>query len=214
MENPAFIVACRSSDNALGGTARSPGRINRCTARPRLWTGRDRGFIPRPRRWPDGRVAMQRTANPRTAVRFRLRPPLPKSATDIVDLSTENTPTGTLGRTGCIFRNPVHVALPAWSRRQPALCLVRARLAISFGYALQSSQQQALERLQRRDWVRLIDVSPTRESGPHMVMRAFHVMEPALRWFEKKRRSAVLLRDRRLRLKRGPTRKKRRTAKR
>jgi hypothetical protein len=30
-------------------------------------------------------------------------------------------------------------------------------------------------------------------------MRAFHVMEPALRWFEKKRRSAVLLRDRQAR---------------
>jgi hypothetical protein len=94
MENPAFIVACRSSDNALDGTARSPGRINRRTARPRLWTGRDRGFIPRPRRRPDGRVAMQRTANPRTAVRFRFRPPLPKSAFDIVCLFAESTPTG------------------------------------------------------------------------------------------------------------------------
>ena len=212
MENPAFIVACRSSDNALDGTARSPGRINRCTARPRLWTGRDRGFIPRPRRRPDGRVAMQRTANPRTAVRFRLRPPLPKSATDIVDLFTENTPTGTLGRTGCIFRNPVHVALPAWSRRQPALCLVRARLAISFGYALQSSKHSSA-------CSGATGYASSTSRQPVQIrtafgLRAFHVMEPALRWFEKKRRSAVLLRDRRLRLKRGPTRKKRRTAKR
>jgi hypothetical protein len=43
---------------------------------------------------PDGRVAMQWTANPRTAVRFRFRPPPLKTAFDSKRLFARKCPTG------------------------------------------------------------------------------------------------------------------------
>src|SRR5665213_3564886 len=81
MENPVFIVACGASDNLFDTRGAAPRTaIKPLIRREALWTGRRRGFISRPRRRPDGRVAMQRTANPRTPVRFRVRPPLMQSA--------------------------------------------------------------------------------------------------------------------------------------
>ena len=62
---PAVSAACSgrelASPPAPGGTG-----AHLTAAGPRAYT------TPH---WPDGRVVMQRTANPRTAVRFRFRPP-------------------------------------------------------------------------------------------------------------------------------------------
>ena len=63
------------------------------------------------------------------------------------------------------------------------------KFAIAVDYPLTQAQQDALERLQLRDWIRLIDVSSIAcmpvTAFPVAVFRVFHVMPEAVRWFEK-----------------------------
>ena len=59
------------------------------------------------------------------------------------------------------------------------------KFAIAIDYPLDEARQQALERLQLRGWVRLIDVSSSAVSGFNL-MRIFHVMPEAVAWFERR----------------------------
>lgn len=58
------------------------------------------------------------------------------------------------------------------------------KLAIEYGYQFDDRAQLALERLQLRDWIRLIDISPV-HAAPGRVMRVFRVMPEAVAWFER-----------------------------
>jgi len=55
------------------------------------------------------------------------------------------------------------------------------KFAISVGYPV-LSVQQALERLQLRDWVRLVDVTTIAATEGKALMRVFRVMPAAVKW--------------------------------
>lgn len=57
------------------------------------------------------------------------------------------------------------------------------KFGIEIGYKLTQSQQDALERLQLRDWIRLIDISPV-TAGGWMPLRVFRVMPDAVAWHQ------------------------------
>lgn len=66
------------------------------------------------------------------------------------------------------------------------------KFAIEIGYRFRGNNEQfALERLQLRDWIRLIDVSPVAEL-PGRIMRVFRVMPEAVEWYEKHRADMIL----------------------
>ena len=56
------------------------------------------------------------------------------------------------------------------------------KFAIAVDFQLTQAQQHALERLQLRDWIRLIDVSVISVSYGKIV-RVFRVMPEAVRWY-------------------------------
>ncbi len=57
------------------------------------------------------------------------------------------------------------------------------KFAIQLGYTPEQDIQDALERLMLRDWIRLIDVSPTwTATSDGRLMRVFRVMPDALEW--------------------------------
>ena len=64
------------------------------------------------------------------------------------------------------------------------------KFAIALNYPLSEAQQFALERLQLRDWVRLIDVSSIActpvTAFPVAVFRVFRVMPEAVQWFKER----------------------------
>jgi len=57
------------------------------------------------------------------------------------------------------------------------------KLGIQVDYSLSEDLQRALERLQLKDWIRLIDVA-TIEASCGKLMRIFLVMPPAVAWYE------------------------------
>lgn len=57
------------------------------------------------------------------------------------------------------------------------------KFAISVQVVLEPDRQHALERLQLKDWIRLIDVSMVAASHGQ-VMRVFKVMPEAVAWYE------------------------------
>jgi hypothetical protein len=57
------------------------------------------------------------------------------------------------------------------------------KMGIEIGCPLQAALQEALERLQIRDWIRLIDVSPI-AALRGKILRIFRVMPDAVRWME------------------------------
>ena len=61
------------------------------------------------------------------------------------------------------------------------------KMAIEVGCPLEEPLQTALERLQVRDWVRLIDVSPIAALRGKL-LRIFRVMPDAVQWMESVRR--------------------------
>lgn len=56
------------------------------------------------------------------------------------------------------------------------------KFAIQVNYPLSEEKQQALERLQLRDWIRLIDVADV-SAFPGVLMRIFLVMPQAVTWY-------------------------------
>jgi hypothetical protein len=54
------------------------------------------------------------------------------------------------------------------------------------GVTFAQEQQDALERLMLRDWIRLIDISYAPNAGPGM-FRVFRVMPEAVAWYESQR---------------------------
>lgn len=56
------------------------------------------------------------------------------------------------------------------------------KFGIEIGQQLPEDKQAALERLQLRDWVRLIDVSPV-AAMPGKIFRIFLVMPVAVEWY-------------------------------
>jgi hypothetical protein len=54
------------------------------------------------------------------------------------------------------------------------------------GMAFAQEQQDALERLMLRDWIRLIDISYAPTAGPGM-FRVFRVMPEAIAWYESRK---------------------------
>jgi len=56
------------------------------------------------------------------------------------------------------------------------------KFIVEIGQALSQPQQEALERLQLRDWIRLIDVSPV-ANIPGRMFRVFRVMPVAVEWY-------------------------------
>jgi hypothetical protein len=60
------------------------------------------------------------------------------------------------------------------------------KFVIPVGFTLPQHLQNALERLMLRDWIRLIDVSPTPTAiGDNRLMRVFRVMPEAVEWYER-----------------------------
>lgn len=57
------------------------------------------------------------------------------------------------------------------------------KMGIEVGCPLQVALQEALERMQMRDWVRLIDVSPI-AALPGKLLRIFRVMPVGILWME------------------------------
>ncbi len=57
------------------------------------------------------------------------------------------------------------------------------KMSIEVGCPLQVSLQQALERMQMRDWIRLIDVSPI-AALPGKLLRIFRVMPVGILWMD------------------------------
>jgi hypothetical protein len=55
------------------------------------------------------------------------------------------------------------------------------KFAIQVGYPLDEDEQNALERLMLRDWIRLIDIGPV--AAHPGVMRIFRVMPEAVNWY-------------------------------
>lgn len=55
------------------------------------------------------------------------------------------------------------------------------KFAIQLGYTLDRDEQDALERLMLRDWIRLIDIS-TVAAMPGKLMRIFRIMPEAVAW--------------------------------
>lgn len=56
------------------------------------------------------------------------------------------------------------------------------KFCIEVAQPLSQQQQDALERLQLRDWIRLIDISPI-GSMPGKIFRVFRVMPVAVEWY-------------------------------
>lgn len=56
------------------------------------------------------------------------------------------------------------------------------KFVVEIGQALSQPQQDALERLMLRDWIRLIDISPI-GSMPGKIFRVFRVMPVAVEWY-------------------------------
>lgn len=65
-----------------------------------------------------------------------------------------------------------------------ALANERGKFGVEVGYPLDERRQEALERLQERDWIRLIDVSTTAVSQGK-VLRLFLLTKAALDWLKK-----------------------------
>jgi len=64
--------------------------------------------------------------------------------------------------------------------------------AVPLGVALPQKLQDALERLMLRDWIRLIDVSPTpTATGDLRLMRVFRVMPIAVEWYQREKRTGA-----------------------
>lgn len=60
------------------------------------------------------------------------------------------------------------------------------KFVIQVGLTLPQNLQNALERLMLRDWIRLIDISPTpTATGDHRLMRVFRAMPAAVEWYER-----------------------------
>lgn len=56
----------------------------------------------------------------------------------------------------------------------------KGKFAIAVGYPMSQEQQDALERLQLRDWIRLIDVSTIEHDKKFRLFRVFMLTPPAL----------------------------------
>jgi hypothetical protein len=61
----------------------------------------------------------------------------------------------------------------------------KGKFAISIGHRLSNERQFALERLQERDWIRLIDVTPITTAGPRDLLRVFMLNAPALAFLKR-----------------------------
>jgi hypothetical protein len=66
----------------------------------------------------------------------------------------------------------------------------KATFGIALGAAIGKEKQFALERLQKREWIRLIDVTPiaavrASEGGGVPVFRVFLLMKPALAFLKR-----------------------------
>lgn len=64
----------------------------------------------------------------------------------------------------------------------------KGKFVVPIDAGLDQQQQDALERLMLRDWIRLIDVSPASQAAPHspfQLYRVFRVMPVAVSWFKK-----------------------------
>ena len=61
-----------------------------------------------------------------------------------------------------------------------------SKFALAVGLALDADLQFALERLQIRGWVRLIDLSVL-ATAPGLLFRVFYVLPEAVAWFEERR---------------------------
>jgi len=58
------------------------------------------------------------------------------------------------------------------------------KFGIEVGYPFEQADQEALERLQLRGWIRLIDLSPVHFDGDK-ILRIFMVTPEAVQWCEK-----------------------------
>lgn len=56
------------------------------------------------------------------------------------------------------------------------------KFCIEIAQRVSEDQQAALERLQLRDWIRLIDISPV-AAMPGKIFRVFRVMPVAVEWY-------------------------------
>lgn len=59
----------------------------------------------------------------------------------------------------------------------------KSKFAIALSYKSTPEQQLALERLQDKEWVKLIDVSPLAYGPPGVIFRVFKVQPEALNWY-------------------------------
>lgn len=69
------------------------------------------------------------------------------------------------------------------------------KFGLAIGYPVTLAQQEALERLQLRGWIQLIDVTTTAESLGSIV-RVFKVAPTALMWYADQRAKLIHARER------------------
>ena len=61
----------------------------------------------------------------------------------------------------------------------------RSKFAIALGAPVTEADQLALERLQEREWIRLIDVTTIASGRPGQVFRVFLLTKPALAFLKR-----------------------------